>query len=178
LSKRKVWGLTLGFGAYNYAFYIFLTWLPGYLQTQLHMTVLKSGRYTAIPWIVATLADFIIGGWLVDVLIRKGYDQSKVRLTLLVLGMLLGMAVFGAAFTRDPNVAIFWISIALGGLAFSAPIGWSIPALIAPEGSVGTLGASSIVSAASAHCQPRSLRAILCRRPAHSPRPSLQGASC
>jgi ACS family D-galactonate transporter-like MFS transporter len=104
------------------------------------MTVLKSGWYTAIPWIVATLADFIIGGWLVDVLIRKGYNQSKVRLTLLVLGMLLGMAVFGAAFTRDPNVAIFWISIALGGLAFSAPIGWSIPALIAPEGSVGTLG--------------------------------------
>jgi MFS-type transporter involved in bile tolerance (Atg22 family) len=46
----------------------------------------------------------------------------------------------GAAFTRHPNVAIFWISVALGGLTFSAPIGWSIPALIAPEGSVGTLG--------------------------------------
>lgn len=140
LSKRKVWGLTLGFGAYNYAFYIFLTWLPGYLQTQLHMTILKSGWYTAIPWIVATIADLVIGGWLVDVLIRRGHDQSKVRLTMLVLGMVLGLAVIGAAFTRNPNVAIFWISLSLGGLAFSAPIGWSIPAIIAPEGSVGTLG--------------------------------------
>jgi dipeptide/tripeptide permease len=37
-------------------------------------------------------------------------------------------------------VAIIYISIALGGLAFSAPIGWSIPALIAPKGSVGTVG--------------------------------------
>jgi MFS family permease len=63
-----------------------------------------------------------------------------VRKTLLVIGMVLGLAVVGAAFTTNPNVAIFWISIALGGLAFSAPIGWSIPALIAPEGTVGTVG--------------------------------------
>jgi len=54
--------------------------------------------------------------------------------------MLLGITVLGAAFTTNPNVAIFWISVALGGLAFSAPIGWSIPSLIAPKGSVGTVG--------------------------------------
>jgi MFS family permease len=54
--------------------------------------------------------------------------------------MLLGIAVIGAAFTTDANIAIIWISIALGGLAFAAPIGWSIPALIAPKGTVGTVG--------------------------------------
>jgi MFS transporter, ACS family, D-galactonate transporter len=48
--------------------------------------------------------------------------------------------VIGAAFTTNPNVAIIWISIALGGLAFAAPIGWSIPGLIAPKGTVGTVG--------------------------------------
>ena len=48
--------------------------------------------------------------------------------------------VAGAAFTNNPNVAIVFISIALGGLAFAAPIGWSIPALIAPKGTVGTVG--------------------------------------
>jgi len=36
LRQRKIWGLTLGFTAYNYAFNLFLVWLPGYLQTQLH----------------------------------------------------------------------------------------------------------------------------------------------
>ena len=140
LRQRKVWGLSLGFGAYNYAFFVFLTWLPGYLQSQLHMTVLKSGWYTAIPWLVATAADIFIGGWLVDRLIRRGRDQSKVRMVMLVAGMLLGLTVIGAAFTHNPNIAIFWITLSLGGLAFSAPVGWSIPALIAPEGSVGTLG--------------------------------------
>jgi MFS transporter, ACS family, D-galactonate transporter len=46
LRQRKVWGLTLGFAAYGYSFYLLLTWLPGYLETQLHMTVLKSGWYS------------------------------------------------------------------------------------------------------------------------------------
>jgi MFS family permease len=33
-----------------------------------------------------------------------------------------------------------WISIALGGLAAAAPVGWSIPSLIAPKGGAGTIG--------------------------------------
>jgi ACS family D-galactonate transporter-like MFS transporter len=140
LRQRKVWGLTLGFMAYGYSFYLFLSWLPGYLETALHMTVLKSGLYTIIPWIVATITDVLIGGWLVDRLIARGYNSTRVRKTLLTIGMLLGIAVIGAAFTTSANVAIIWISIALGGLAFSAPIGWSIPALIAPKGTVGTVG--------------------------------------
>lgn len=140
IRQRKVWGLTLGFTAYNYSFYLLLLWLPPYLQTQLHMSVLKSGWYAIIPWIVATITDILIGGWLVDRLIKSGFDATKVRQVLLTIGMLLGITVLGAAFTTDPNVAIFWISLALGGLAFSAPIGWSIPSLIAPKGSVGTVG--------------------------------------
>jgi MFS family permease len=140
LRQPKVWGLTLGFAAYGYSFYLFLTWLPGYLQTALHMTVLKSGFYTIVPWMVATLTDIFIGGWLVDYLIKRGNDPTRVRKTLLTIGMALGIAVIGAAFTTNPTVAIIWISIALGGLAFAAPIGWSIPSLIAPRGTVGTVG--------------------------------------
>lgn len=140
LSQPKVWGLTIGFAAYGYTFYLLLTWLPGYLETQMHMTVLKSGLYTVIPWLFATLTDIIIGGWLVDHLIKKGHNSTKVRKTLIVIGMIMGLAVAGAAFTSNPNVAIIWITIALSGLAFSAPIGWSIPSLIAPKGTVGTVG--------------------------------------
>ncbi|MBX6351979.1 MAG: MFS transporter [Thermoflavifilum sp.] len=140
LGQRKVWGLTIGFAAYGYTFYLLLNWLPGYLEDQMHMGVLKTGAYVAIPWLVATVTDFVIGGWLVDTLVRRGFNQSKVRKTLIVIGMVMGLFVAGAAFTNNPNVAIVFISIALGGLAFAAPIGWSIPALIAPKGTVGTVG--------------------------------------
>jgi len=140
LSTRKIWGLTIGFAAYGYSFALFLTWLPGYLVRELHMSILGSAEYTAIPWIVATVADLVIGGWLIDHLIRRGNDETRVRKTVLVTGMLLGLAVFGAAFTTNPALAIMWISVALGGLAAAAPVGWSIPALIAPKGGAATVG--------------------------------------
>ena len=140
LRQPKVWGLTLGFMAYGYSFYLFLSWIPGYLQTALHMTVLASGFYTIIPWVVATITDIVIGGWFVDALIKRGKNPTRVRKTLFTIGLLLGIAVVGAAFTTNANVAIIWISIALGGLAFAAPIGWSIPGLIASKGTVGTVG--------------------------------------
>ena len=47
LRNRKVWGLTsIGFSAYGYSFYLFLTWLPGYLVQTLHMSILKSAWAT------------------------------------------------------------------------------------------------------------------------------------
>ena len=140
LKQTKVWGLTIGFAAYGYSFYLLLTWLPGYLVKTFHMSLLSSGEYTAIPWLVAAVADLAVGGFLVDALIKRGYNPTHVRKTILVCGMLLGLSIFGATTTRDPNVAIIYITIALAGLAVSAPIGWSIPALIAPQGAVGTVG--------------------------------------
>jgi sugar phosphate permease len=140
LRSRKVWGLTLGFAAYDYAFYLFLTWLPDYLVREMHMTLLKSAGYTTIPWIVATITDLVMGGWLIDHFIARGHDETRVRKTVLVTGMLVGLAVLGAVFTRDAAWAIVWISISLGGLAAAAPVGWSLPSLVAPKGGAGTIG--------------------------------------
>jgi sugar phosphate permease len=140
LTKSKVWGLTIGFAAYGYSFYLFLTWLPGYLVQTMHMSILKSAGYAAIPWAFATLTDLFVGGWLIDHLISRGKDESMVRKGVLIVGMLFGLAVFGATQTTDPVWAIFWISIALGGLASAAPVGWSLPSLIAPKGGAGTIG--------------------------------------
>ena len=140
LRNRKVWGLTIGFAAYGYSFYLFLTWLPNYLVESMHMSILKSAGYTAIPWACATVADLVVGGWLIDHLIARGYNETPVRKTVLVGGMLLGLAVFGATLTTSPLWAVVWISIALSGLAAAAPVGWSIPSLIAPRGGTGTIG--------------------------------------
>jgi len=140
LRQRKVWGLTVGFMAYGYTFYLFLTWLPGYLVSTMHMDILRSAGFTAIPWAFATVSDLAVGGWLIDALIDRGYEETRVRQTVLVGGMLLGLAVFGATLTNDPAWAIVWISIALSGLSAAAPVGWSLPSLIAPRGGTGTIG--------------------------------------
>ena len=139
LRSRKVWGLTIGFAAYGYSFYLFLTWLPNYLVETMHMSILKSAGFSAIPWACATIADLVVGGWLIDHLIARGYNETSVRKTVLVSGMLLGLAVFGATLTTSPIWAVVWIAIALSGLAAAAPVGWSIPSLIAPRGGTGTI---------------------------------------
>ncbi len=140
LSQRKVQGLVLGFAAYNYTFYLLLTWLPSYLSTALHVNLLHSVLYSSVPWLFATFTDLLIGGWLVNALIHRGRDASLVRQFVLVGGTAFGLGILGVVHAHTPITAIFWISISLGGLAAAAPVGWSIPSLIAPEGSVGTLG--------------------------------------
>ncbi len=140
LRQKKVIGLVLGFGSYNYTFYLLLTWLPSYLTKSLGVDLRHSVMYTSIPWAVGTLTDFFVGGWLVNALIHRGWDASRVRQTVLVVGTSLGLGIFGAAYAHSPAVAVFWISVSMGGLSAASPVGWSIPALIAPERGVGTLG--------------------------------------
>ena len=140
LSTRKVWGLVIGFGAYGYSFNLFLTWLPDYLVHTMHRSILTSAGFAAIPWACASVADLLVGGWLIDFLVRRGRDETRVRKVVLIIGMCTGLAVLGATATARPGVALMWISIALTGLSAAAPVAWSLPSLIAPRGGVGSIG--------------------------------------
>jgi sugar phosphate permease len=142
LRQRKVYGLALGWGAYNYTFFLLLAWLPSYLSITLHVDLLHSVFYTGAPWFFAAITDLLIGGWLVDSLIQRGWDANRVRQTVLVVGMMFGLCIFGAASAHSPAVAMVWISFALGGLAAAAPVAWTVPSLIAPRESVGTLASA------------------------------------
>jgi MFS transporter, ACS family, D-galactonate transporter len=140
LQQRRVWGLCLGFAAYNYSFYLLLTWLPNYLSVAHHIDVLHSALYTSVPWLIATFTDLFVGGWLVDFLIQHGANPVRVRQIVLVGGTALGLGIFGAAYAQSTIGALLWISICIGGLSAASPVGWSIPSLLAPRESVGTLG--------------------------------------
>jgi ACS family D-galactonate transporter-like MFS transporter len=139
LRQRKVYGLALGWGAYNYTFYLFLVWLPTYFSMSVHLDPLHSAFYSGVPWLFAAATDLVVGGWLVDALIRRGYDASRVRQTVMGGGMVVGLAILGAAITQSPGTALVWISVALGGLAAAAPVAWTVPSLISPRESVGTV---------------------------------------
>ena len=139
IRQRKVLGLAIGFGAYNYVFYLLLTWLPSYLSSALHIDLLHSFLYTGVPWLCATVMD-LVGGGLADLLIRRGWNASGVRKTIMVCGMVCGLGILGAASAHTATRALIWISISIGGLSAAAPVGWSIPSLIAPRGNVGTVG--------------------------------------
>ncbi len=139
LRQRKVIGLSIGFGGYNYVFYLLLTWLPSYLSYALHVDLLHSFLYTGVPWLLATFTDIFVGGWLVDRLIQRGWDANRVRRIVLIGGTTLGLGILGTAFAHTPTQALAWISISIGGLSAAAPVGWTVPSLIAPRRSVGSV---------------------------------------
>ena len=140
LRQRKVIGLSIGFGAYNYIFYLLLTWLPTYLSSALHVDLLHSFLFTGVPWLFASATDLLIGGWLVDRLIARGYSQDRVRRSVLIGGTACGLGILGAVGAHTPAQALTWISLSIGGLAAAAPVGWSVPSLIAPRSGVGKVG--------------------------------------
>jgi MFS transporter, ACS family, D-galactonate transporter len=140
LRQRKVLGLAIGFGSYNYVFYLLLTWLPTYLSQSLHIRLLDSFLYTGVPWLAASVTDLFLGGLLVDRLIQRGWNGNGVRMTVLVGGTALGLGILGCAWAHTARAALIWISVSIGGLSAAAPVGWSMPSLIAPHGSVGRVG--------------------------------------
>ena len=140
LRQPRILGFVIGFGPYNYVFYLMLTWLPVYLSRTLGIDLRHSFLYTGVPWLVAGTTDLFIGGLLVDWLLHHGFNQSKVRMTILVVGTAMGLGVLGAAHAHTATQALFWISVSIGGLSAAAPVGWSLPGLIAPGDSVGKVG--------------------------------------
>jgi MFS family permease len=140
LMERKVLGLAIGFGSYNYVFYLLLTWLPSYLSFALHIDLLHSFLYTSVPWIFATITDIVVGGWLVDFLVQRGWSSNLVRKVILIGGTAFGLGILGAAHAHTAARALIWISISIGGLSAAAPVGWSLPSMIARRNDVGKVG--------------------------------------
>ena len=140
LRRRKTWGLALGYASYTYAYYVLLTWLPGYLEKQFGVNLLKGGIYSMVPWLVAIIAQFLIAGVLMDRWLARSGDVTKVRRTVLIVSLLASLAVTGAAYANTIGVALIFLSIGAAGLTVSVPAGSSIVALIAPEGYSGSLG--------------------------------------
>jgi len=140
LRQRKILGAMIGFATYNYSFYLLLTWLPSYAVAGLHLTLAHAVWAVSVPWFFAGAIDILVGGWLVDELIRKGRSAARVRRTVLLLGMVCGLGVAGPALTHHPVPALLSLCVGLGGLSAAAPVGWTLPGILVPSSSTGKVG--------------------------------------
>ena len=77
---------------------------------------------------------------MVDRLLARGWSASGVQRGVLIGGTTMGLGIIGAAYAQTATSALLWISLSLAGLSAASAVGWSIPSLIGPRGSVGTLG--------------------------------------
>ncbi|SQC43398.1 D-galactonate transporter [Klebsiella pneumoniae] len=48
-KRRTTWGMILGFSGVNYTGWLYIAWLPGYLQAQQGLSLARTGWVAAIP---------------------------------------------------------------------------------------------------------------------------------
>jgi ACS family glucarate transporter-like MFS transporter len=93
LRSPSMWGLAISQGCAVYSVYLYLSWLPDYLQTARGLSIMKSGAFTSVPFF-AGAAVIILTNWIGDKILtpqtmRDGGRRIVVVtcLTLCALGM-------------------------------------------------------------------------------------------
>jgi ACS family D-galactonate transporter-like MFS transporter len=138
LKHRSVLGIFLGFFAYNYVWNVFLNWLPNYLEEELGYSKKEMGVLNAIP-LVAMSVIIVISGGLSDWLIRRGYEEKRVRKIFIAIGMLICCLVVPAGFVEDRMTAVWLLSISLSGLGVASPNTWALTQAVSSKKIVGTV---------------------------------------
>jgi ACS family D-galactonate transporter-like MFS transporter len=110
LGNRDLFGICLGFFCFDYYWYLLVTWLPDYMVNVRHLTLQWAGIYTALPFLVFG-ASQPIGGWIADHLVRKGWNETKVRKRIVSVAFLTGLFLIPAAQATHANAALAFIML-------------------------------------------------------------------
>jgi MFS transporter, ACS family, D-galactonate transporter len=114
---RNLLGMCLGFFCFDYFWYLLVTWLPDYLFEVRGFSILKAGFYTALPFAVFGLSE-PLGGWIADLLIRRGWDETRTRKGIVTVGFLFGLLLIPAARVSSAGAAVaLFAAASLVGLA-------------------------------------------------------------
>ena len=140
-AYRTTWGLMAGYFGTIYALWIFTAWLPFYLEHDRHMSVSKTGLLASIPFFWGVVGG-LLGGWIVDFLVRRGVSPMGSRKYPMLVG-LVGMAVFTALAAVAPSntLALVCISCVLFLSYICSSTAWAMAAVAAPSNCTASLGA-------------------------------------
>jgi MFS transporter, ACS family, D-galactonate transporter len=105
LLNRNLLGICLGFFCFDYYWYVLVTWLPDYLVTVRHLSVVQAGFYASLAFFTFGIAE-PIGGWIADSLIRHGWDETVTRKTIVAIAFSMGVFLIAAMRTAHIGVAI------------------------------------------------------------------------
>ena len=139
LRYKTVWGIMLGQAGYLYTYYVFASWLPGYLVLQRKMSVLNSGFVGMLPFGMETLVT-MAGGWVSDRMVKSGIRVTIVRKSLSV-GGLMAASIFTVlgAYTNGVWLAVTFLTLAIAGFSFATASIQSMAVDIAPPHIVSSL---------------------------------------
>ncbi|MGX9884443.1 MFS transporter [Streptomyces sp. NPDC002276] len=140
-KQRNTYFMILGAFGIFYTVWVYLTWLPSYLQTSRGLSLSETGWLSSLPYLCGILG-VLFGGWLSGRLIRRGFPAVVSRKVPIVGGAVLAAAaVLPVAYVHSTPLALTLLS--LGYFAAQVPMGclWTLASDIAESHQVASLGA-------------------------------------
>lgn len=138
LKRRSVFGIFLGFFAYDYAWFVFITWLPRYLTRERGFTDSEMAIYSAAPFLIMS-AIIIASGLLSDWLVRRGREERLVRKVFIIIGLAVGCLIVPAGIVADKMTAVSLLTISLCGLGICSPNTWTLTQAVCHKKIVGSV---------------------------------------
>jgi MFS family permease len=132
--------MIFGFMGVIYMTWLYVTWLPAYLEHERHLTIAKTGWVVSIPYVFGTLG-MLSSGFVADGLMARGMARMRSRKWPICTG-LIGAAVFTvpAAYTPNLTLAIVYLSAAMYFVNLASGAAWALVAVAAPRHLVASLG--------------------------------------
>jgi MFS family permease len=119
-----LWGLALTQGCNVYAQYLFLTWLPSYLQQSKGLTLATTGAFAAIPYAVAVVLCILIGR-LSDRFLAGDVGGGKRRIVI-ASAMVLASTILLAPLLDSVWLILALISLSLAGIAATTAMNFAL----------------------------------------------------
>ncbi len=138
LKQRSALGIFLGFFAYDYVWFLFLTWLPGYLRIERKFSTTEMAVLSSVPYLFSILIT-VSSGMLSDWFVRRGYDEVRVRKTFIVIGLAIACFIVPAGMVEDKMTSIWLLTISLCGLNVCGPNTWSLTQAVCDKKITGTM---------------------------------------
>lgn len=112
LRAPAMWGLFVSQGCLVYSLYLYLTWLPNYLQNARGLSLVESGVFTSIPFFVATVLNVVVN-WIGDKMLSTEAIHAGKRRYLLGLCLVLTAAGLFVPFVGSLTAVTVLVSIAV-----------------------------------------------------------------
>src|SRR6185437_6859197 len=115
--NRNLLGICLGFFCFDYYWYVLVTWLPDYLVTVRHVSIIRAVLYASFVFFTFGVSE-PIGGWIADRLIRMGWSETRARKGIVSMAFLTGLLLLPAVRASSTSVSVgLLIGAALVGLS-------------------------------------------------------------
>jgi ACS family glucarate transporter-like MFS transporter len=138
LKNRMLLGVYIGQYCITTLTYFFLTWFPVYLVQERGMTILKAGFIASLPAIAGFLGG-ILGGFVSDRMVKRGFSLTVSRKTPIIVGMLLSTCMIACNYIDSQTLVIAIMALAFFGKGVGA-LGWAVVSDTSPKEIAGLSG--------------------------------------